>query len=126
LVAIKCFLHGKLKKMVICCQAFFGSLNNKNSKECLMATITTLALSLLPRQGLAKVQANNEARESHSCSQECKRVWGNAPSHSQVSSYFGSWSFDGFLNLQRIITKVKTHGIEKFLISFESSWNVNV
>jgi hypothetical protein len=27
--------------------------------------ITTLALSLRPRQGLAKVQAKSEARESH-------------------------------------------------------------
>ncbi len=30
---------------------------------------------------------------------ECKKVWGNEPSHSQVSSHFGSWGSGGFLNL---------------------------
>jgi hypothetical protein len=26
------------------------------------------------------------------CSKECKRVWGNEPSHSQMNSHFGNWS----------------------------------
>ncbi len=26
-----------------------------------------------------------------SCSRECKRMWENEPSHSEVSSHFGSW-----------------------------------
>jgi hypothetical protein len=31
--------------------------------------------------------------KSHiSCSRECKRLWGNEPSHSQVNSHVGSWS----------------------------------
>ncbi len=34
-----------------------------------------------------------EKPKSHiSWSRECRRVWGNEPSHSQVSSHFGSWS----------------------------------
>jgi hypothetical protein len=44
-----------------------------------------------------------------------------------MSSHFGSWSFDGFLNLQKAIARVKTHWIEEFLISLEkNTWNVNV
>jgi hypothetical protein len=41
-------------------------------------------------------------------------------SHSQVSFYFGSWSPDGFPNLQRAIVEVKTHHIEEFFISLET------
>jgi hypothetical protein len=41
--------------------------------------------------------------------------------HSQVNSHFGSWSLDGLSNLQEVIAGVKTHGIEEFLISLESS-----
>ncbi len=51
---------------------------------------------------------------------------GNKPSHSQVSSRFGSWSFSGLPNFQKAISGVKTHWIEDFLISLESSWNVDV
>jgi hypothetical protein len=36
------------------------------------------------------------------------------------------WSPDGLLNLQKIIARVKTHWIEKVLISLESSWNVDI
>jgi hypothetical protein len=61
-----------------------------------------------------------------SCSQECKRVWGNEPLHSQVSSHFGSWSPNGLLNFQRTIIGVKTYWIEKFFITLESSWNLIV
>jgi hypothetical protein len=32
----------------------------------------------------------------------------------------------GFLSLQRVITGVKNHWIEEFIISLEISWNVNV
>ncbi len=51
---------------------------------------------------------------------------GNEPSHSQASSHFGSWSFDGLSNLQRAISGVKTHWIEDLLIPLESSWNLYV
>jgi hypothetical protein len=39
-----------------------------------------------------KVASQEEAQESHSCSRECKRVWGSEPSHSQVNSQCGSWN----------------------------------
>ncbi len=60
-----------------------------------------------------------------SCSWECRRVWGNEPSQSQVTSHFGSWSLDGFLNLQKMISGIKNHWIEEFLISLKRSWNLN-
>ncbi len=53
-------------------------------------------------------------------------MWGNEPSHSQVSSHFRSWSHDGLSNLQRTIAGIKTNWIEEFLISLKSSWNVDV
>jgi hypothetical protein len=58
--------------------------------------------------------------------EECRKVWENEPSHSQVNSHFGSWSPNGLLNFKRAIAGVKTHWIEMFLISLESSLNVNV
>jgi len=63
--------------------------------------VTTQALGSRPRQGLAKVWAKYEARSHMSCSRECKKVRGNEPSHSQVSSHFGSWSPSGLLNFQK-------------------------
>jgi hypothetical protein len=48
------------------------------------------------------------------------------PPHSQMDSHFGNWTPDGLSNLQRAIAGVKTHWIETFLISLESSWNVDV
>jgi hypothetical protein len=41
-------------------------------------------------------------------------------SHSQVNSYFGSWSPGALLNFQRVIAEVKTPHIEEFFISLES------
>jgi len=53
--------------------------------------------------------------ENHiSCSQECMKVWGIEPSHSQMSSHFGRWSLNGLPNFQSIIAKVKTHWIKEF------------
>jgi hypothetical protein len=57
--------------------------------------IATLTLGSQPRQGLAKVRAKNELGSHISCSRECKRVRGNEPPHSQVSSQSESWSPDG-------------------------------
>ncbi len=51
---------------------------------------------------------------------------GMNPHISKGSFHFGSWSFGGLLNLQRTITGVKIQWIEKFLISLESSWNLDV
>ncbi len=39
---------------------------------------------------------------------------------------FGSWSPNGPLNFQGTIAEVKTHWIDKFFISLESSWTVDV
>jgi hypothetical protein len=41
-------------------------------------------------------------------------------SHSQVSSYFGSWSLDELPNIQRAFVEVKKPFIENFLLSLES------
>jgi hypothetical protein len=48
---------------------------------------------------------------------------GNEPPHSQVSSHFGSWSPDGLSTFQKMIVRVKTHWIEKFLVSLKISWS---
>jgi hypothetical protein len=89
--------------------------------------VATLALGSRPKQGLARLWTKREAQGGHiSCSWECKRVWENEPSHFQVNSHFGSWSPNGLSNFQRAIEGVKTHWIETFLISLESSWNVDV
>jgi hypothetical protein len=72
-------------------------------------SVATLALVSRPMQRLAKVWAKSEPRSHISCSWECKRVWGNEPSYSQVSSHFGSWSPNGLSNCQKVIAGVKTH-----------------
>jgi hypothetical protein len=64
-----------------------------------MKIITTLALGSQPRQGFTKVRTKNEHGSHISCSWECKKVWGNEPPQSQVSSHFGSWNPNGLLNL---------------------------
>jgi hypothetical protein len=50
----------------------------------------------------------------------------NELAHFQVSSRFGSWSLDRLLNFQRAFARVKIHWIEKFLMSLEISWNIDV
>jgi hypothetical protein len=75
--------------------------------------IATLALGSRPRQGLARVRAKRKPRNVGECE--------NEHSHPQVSSHFGSWSLGGLPNFQRAIARVKTHGIEEFFISLESS-----
>jgi hypothetical protein len=79
--------------------------------------VATLALGLRPRQGLAKVWAKSEVQESHFMlpgGWEYGRVGKIEPAHSQINSHFGSWSPNGFPNLQRAIVGVKTHCIEEF------------
>ncbi len=104
--------------------------NPLNVKEFMDKTrfhiVTTLTLGSRLRQGLAKVWAKSEPRNHISCSQECKKVWGNESPHSQVNSHFVSWSPNGLLNLQRAILGVKTHWIKEFLISLKRFWNVDV
>jgi hypothetical protein len=98
----------------------------RESHFILLNIVATLALGSRPRQGFAKVWAKNEPGSHISCSWECKRVWGNEPPHSQVSSHLGSWSPKGLSNLQRAIARVKTNWIEEFLISLERSLNLDV
>jgi hypothetical protein len=74
--------------------------------------VVTLALGLRPRQKGLKGAGQEE------CEKE--------DSHSQVNSFFGSWSPDGLPNLQREIAKVKTPYIEEFFISLEIYWSVDV
>jgi hypothetical protein len=113
-----CIMHSK--KLVSCAQYWCWAMS-------MHATlVTTLALGSRLRQGLAKVRAKSEPKSHISCSREYKRVRGNDPPHSQMNSHFGSWSPDGFLNLQRAISKVKTHWIETLPISLKIDWNVDV
>jgi hypothetical protein len=85
------------------------------------------SLGLATKARACKGVGQERKLNSHiSCSQECKRVWGNEHSHSQANSHFGSWNFGGFSNFQRMIVGVKTHWIEKFLISLEIFWNFDV
>jgi hypothetical protein len=86
--------------------------------------VTTLALGLWPRQGHGKVWPESATHESYSHFQECKRAWGNEPTHSQGDLHFGNWTFDGIPNFQRVIWKVKIHWIEKLFISLEIFWGV--
>jgi hypothetical protein len=87
--------------------------------------VATLTLDLRPRQGLTKVRAKSKPRNHISWSQECKRVWGNEPPHSQMSSHFVNWSPNELPNLQKAIARVKTHWIKKFFIWMESSWKLD-
>jgi hypothetical protein len=82
-------------------------------------SVATLALSSQPKQGFAKVWVKTKPGSHMSCSWECKRMWGNEPSYSQMNSHLGSWSPNGFLNCYSAIAGVKTHWIMMFLISLE-------
>jgi hypothetical protein len=62
----------------------------KTTKDIFICIVATLTLGSWPRQGLAKVRAKTKPLSHISCSRECKRMWENEPSHSQVNSYFGS------------------------------------
>jgi hypothetical protein len=86
-----------------------------------------LSLGLVTKaKGLQECRPKRKPKSHISCSQECKRVWGNKPSHPQGNSHFGSWSLGGFLNLQKAIVGVKTHWSETLLISLENPWKVDV
>jgi hypothetical protein len=54
--------------------------------------VATLALGSRPRQGVARLRAKKETRESHHMLLGVQTVWGNEPSHSQMNSHSGSWS----------------------------------
>jgi hypothetical protein len=77
-------------------------------------------------KGLARLRAKKKLGSHTACFWECRKVWGNELSHSQGNSHFGRWSSGGLPKLQRAIVGVKTQWIEEFLISLESSWNLDV
>jgi hypothetical protein len=68
------------------CRFLSNHLNGKTR------SVTTLALGSQPRQGVARLRAKRETRESFHMLPRVQRVWGNEPSHSQVNSHVGSWS----------------------------------
>jgi hypothetical protein len=57
---------------------------------------------------------------------ECRKVWGNEPSHSQGNSHFRKWSPGGLPKLQRKILGVKIQWLMAFFTSLERFWNVDV
>jgi len=73
-------------------------------------------------KGLQSCTLRGKPKSHTACSRECKKVWGNEPSHSQGTSHFGRWSSDGLPNLQKAIAGVKTQCFEEIFIALESSW----
>jgi hypothetical protein len=57
-----------------------------------MYIVVILALGSQSKQGVARLWAKRETRESLHMFPGVQRVWGNEPSHSQVNSHVGSWS----------------------------------
>jgi hypothetical protein len=58
----------------------------------IIVDVTTLALGSRLKQGVAKLRAKRETRESHHMLPGVQRVWGNEPSPSQVNSHYGNWN----------------------------------
>jgi hypothetical protein len=54
--------------------------------------VATPTLGSWPRQGVTRLRAKRETRESHHMLPGVQKVWGNEPSHSQGNSHVGSWS----------------------------------
>jgi hypothetical protein len=81
--------------------------------------IATLAFSLRPRQGLARLWTKRKPKNEKKC--------GGMNLHiPKGASTLGIWNPSGFPNLQRSIAGVKTQWIEKFIISLESYRNIDV
>jgi len=66
-----------------------------------------------------KVAGQEEAGSEGKCE-------GMNPHTPKGASILGVWSPDGLPNFHRVIVGVKTQWIEKFFISLEISWNLNV
>jgi hypothetical protein len=81
----------------------------------MLIIVVTLVLDLQSRRRLARAQAKKSVRE---CEDE--------NSHSQGNFHYESWNPDGLLNLQRVITEVKTSRIKKLFISLERYWTIDV
>ncbi len=98
------FSRGKLIHRSIWTWNWKGILKGKVRHMCIY--VVTLTLGSWPRQWC---KPRGKPGSHISCSQECRRMWGNEPSHSQINSHFVNWSHDGLLNFWRAIVGVKTH-----------------
>jgi hypothetical protein len=81
--------------------------------------VTTLALGLWPRQRAWKGEGQKWNPIVTFALMGVWEMWRNELTHSQVGSHFGSWSFNGLLNLLRVIWEVKTHWIKELFIPLE-------
>jgi hypothetical protein len=72
-------------------------------------------------KGLQECRPKKKVGSHITYSRECKKMWGNEPSHSQGNSHFGRWTPDGLPKLQRVIWRVKTQWFMALFISLESS-----
>jgi hypothetical protein len=88
-------------------------------------SVATLALGSRPKQGVARLRAKRETRESRHMLPGVQRVWGHEPSHSQVNSHVGKWSPEWTPKVLERNYKVKTAQFEAFFVSSKSSWSVN-
>jgi hypothetical protein len=77
----------------------------------------TLALGSWPKQKHGKVQAESATHESHLHSRECE---GMNPHTPKWTPMYGSWNPYGVLNLQRGISRVKTHFIKYIFYIIEN------
>jgi hypothetical protein len=105
------FFIGYLGSFPCCLGIFIGYLGSflgclgffKGYLTFFIRCVTTLALGSRPKQGLARLRAERKPGvTSHVPGSvgECEGSQGN--------SHLGSWSPEGFLNLQRTIAEVKT------------------
>ncbi len=66
--------------------------NTSRKKNPIIRIVTTLALGSWLRHGLQGCGPRGKPMNHISCSRECKKVWGNEPSHFQVNFHLGSWN----------------------------------
>jgi hypothetical protein len=91
-----------------------------------MTSVATLALGLQPKQGVTRLWAKRKTQESHHMLSECKECEGMNLHTPNWTPIVGVGVPNGLLNLQSTIVRIKTHRLEKFFISLESYWNVDV
>jgi hypothetical protein len=65
---------------------------SRNLVNRLSSNVTTLTTKVRDQgKGWQRCGPRMKPGSHISCSQKCRKVWGNEPPHSQVSSHFGSW-----------------------------------
>jgi hypothetical protein len=98
-----------------------------NMEKCYSFGITfvaTLTLGSQPNQGLTKVQAKSEARESHFMFRECRRMWRFKP-HT-LPNELPLWELESWWTPKFLKSDFRGHWIEEFFISLEKSSNLDV